>query len=203
MEEKNLYRGPSGKGPRIVAIGGGTGLSTMLRGLKKHTKNLTAIVTVAFDLVVAVLIGVVIAGFFAIRNLSRQTRVSRQPLPGEPQPGDERVAIIRVDGPLIFAGAERVFDEVMEFEGVVVVILRMSSVEVIDATGAHALSDIVQTLERRGVTVLIKGVQPRHEELFRTVGVLRSLRHANHLFEDLDEAIDHARSHVERAGLRN
>lgn len=164
---------------------------------------LTAIVTVAFDLVVAVLIGVVIAGFFAIRNLSRQTRVSRQPLPGEPQPGDERVAIIRVDGPLIFAGAERVFDEVMEFEGVVVVILRMSSVEVIDATGAHALSDIVQTLERRGVTVLIKGVQPRHEELFRTVGVLRSLRHANHLFEDLDEAIDHARSHVERAGLRN
>ena len=27
MEEKNLYRGPSGKGPRIVAIGGGTGLS--------------------------------------------------------------------------------------------------------------------------------------------------------------------------------
>ena len=49
MEEKNLYRGPSGKGPRIVAIGGGTGLSTMLRGLKKHTKNLTAIVTVADD----------------------------------------------------------------------------------------------------------------------------------------------------------
>lgn len=36
-------------GPRIVAIGGGTGLSTMLRGLKKYTKNLTAIVTVADD----------------------------------------------------------------------------------------------------------------------------------------------------------
>lgn len=43
------YRGPSGKGPRIVAIGGGTGLSTMLRGLKRHTNNLTAIVTVADD----------------------------------------------------------------------------------------------------------------------------------------------------------
>ncbi len=44
-----VYRGPSGKGPRIVAIGGGTGLSTMLRGLKRHTNNLTAIVTVADD----------------------------------------------------------------------------------------------------------------------------------------------------------
>lgn len=36
-------------GPKIVAIGGGTGLSTMLRGLKAYTKNLTAIVTVADD----------------------------------------------------------------------------------------------------------------------------------------------------------
>ena len=49
MTEQNIYRGPSGKGPRIVAIGGGTGLSTMLRGLKRHTNNLTAIVTVADD----------------------------------------------------------------------------------------------------------------------------------------------------------
>ena len=37
------------RGPRIVAIGGGTGLSTLLRGLKPYTSNLTAIVTVADD----------------------------------------------------------------------------------------------------------------------------------------------------------
>jgi len=37
------------KGPRVVALGGGTGLSTMLRGLKRYTGNLTAIVTVADD----------------------------------------------------------------------------------------------------------------------------------------------------------
>jgi type IV secretory pathway TrbD component len=37
------------RGPKIVAIGGGTGLSTLLRGLKEHTSNLTAIVTVADD----------------------------------------------------------------------------------------------------------------------------------------------------------
>ena len=33
------------QGPKIVVIGGGTGLSTLLRGLKSHTSNLTAIVT--------------------------------------------------------------------------------------------------------------------------------------------------------------
>jgi uncharacterized cofD-like protein len=37
------------RGPKIVAIGGGTGLSTLLRGLKEHTSNLTAVVTVADD----------------------------------------------------------------------------------------------------------------------------------------------------------
>lgn len=37
------------KGPRVVAIGGGTGLSSLLRGLKEYTHNLTAIVTVADD----------------------------------------------------------------------------------------------------------------------------------------------------------
>ena len=37
------------RGPKIVAIGGGTGLSALLRGLKEHTGNLTAVVTVADD----------------------------------------------------------------------------------------------------------------------------------------------------------
>lgn len=37
------------EGPRIVALGGGTGLSTLLRGLKQHTSNITAIVTVTDD----------------------------------------------------------------------------------------------------------------------------------------------------------
>jgi len=37
------------RGPKIVAIGGGTGLSVLLRGLKQYTTNLTAIVTVADD----------------------------------------------------------------------------------------------------------------------------------------------------------
>ena len=40
-----IYRGPSGKGPRIVAIGGGTGLSTMLRRSEEHTSELQSHLT--------------------------------------------------------------------------------------------------------------------------------------------------------------
>lgn len=44
-----LRRQKLAQGPKIVAIGGGTGLSTLLRGLKTHTSNITAIVTVTDD----------------------------------------------------------------------------------------------------------------------------------------------------------
>ncbi|MEL7564817.1 MAG: YvcK family protein [Dehalobacterium sp.] len=47
--EKLLLQHYLKKGPRIVAIGGGTGLSTLLRGLKEVTGNITAIVTVTDD----------------------------------------------------------------------------------------------------------------------------------------------------------
>ena len=46
---QSFYERRWAQDPKVVAIGGGTGLSTMLRGLKNHTKNLTAIVTVADD----------------------------------------------------------------------------------------------------------------------------------------------------------
>jgi len=49
LVERLYQRRLLARGPRIVAIGGGTGLSSLLRGLKAHTSNLTAIVTVADD----------------------------------------------------------------------------------------------------------------------------------------------------------
>lgn len=158
----------------------------------------TAIVTISVDLIVAVVIGVVVAGVFALRGLARATRVRRETITGETQPGDERIAVVAIDGPLFFVGAERVHELVTGLDGVFVVVLRMSQLELLDATGARVLSEIVQRLESRGVTVLIKGVQEGHEVLLRRVGVLAALRHQRHLFTDLDAAIEHARSHVAR-----
>ncbi|GAA2027202.1 SulP family inorganic anion transporter [Agromyces tropicus] len=163
---------------------------------------ITAIVTVSVDLIVAVVIGIAVAGVFAIRNLARATGVHREQIAGPPQPGDDRIAIVRLDGPLFFAAADRVADEVASLADVSVVILRMSQIELVDATGARILTEIVQRLERDGVTVLIKGVREGHEELFRTVGVLDALRHHRHLFATLPDAVAHARSHVARAAGR-
>jgi SulP family sulfate permease len=90
-------------------------------------------------------------------------------------------------------------ERVVALREVEVVIIRMSQLQILDATGAQVISDMITSLERRGITVLVKGIQPRHLTIAERVGVLRSLRHQNHLFDDLDSAAAHARSHVARA----
>jgi SulP family sulfate permease len=95
----------------------------------------TAVITVSFDLIVAVVIGVAFAGFFALRGMSQASQVRREDVRGQTQPGDERIAILRFDGPLSFTSADRVSAEVDAVRGVSVVIMRMSQLELVDATG--------------------------------------------------------------------
>ena len=77
-------------------------------------------------------------------------------------------------------------------------ILRLPQLQVLDATGAQALGEIVTELERRGATVLLKGPRPEHLKVLEAVGALDRLAHENHVFSDLDAAIAHAHLHVER-----
>lgn len=172
--------------------------------IMKSTKSdavifvVTAIITVGFDLIEAVVIGIVATAFFALRALVKSSGVHREAIPGEAQPGDERIALFRMQGALFFGASDRILEAVTHVSGVSVVIIRMSELQFLDATGARVLVDIVEQLEKQGITALIKGVQPGHIELVRRVGVLGKLRHENHLFDNLDAAIAHARSHIAR-----
>ncbi|MGA5534385.1 SulP family inorganic anion transporter [Mycolicibacterium nivoides] len=159
---------------------------------------LTAAVTVCFDLIEAVEIGVVVAAFFALRSVARRSSVVREELPGPSHPGDDQIALLRLDGAMFFGAAERISSAIVDSEHpqTSVVIIRMSQLGMLDATGAHTLAEIATELESRGITVIIKGVRPEHAELLANVGVFESLRHENHLLDSLDEAVEHARSHV-------
>jgi SulP family sulfate permease len=153
--------------------------------------------TVLFDLITAVEIGVVLAAFFALRALADTTHVTREKLTGVPAPGDEHIAVLRLEGSLFFGAADRVMDDIADSDAWVVV-LRLSKVELLDPTGAHRLTEIMQLLEARGVTVLLKGLRRRHERMAGRSGVLDALRTREHQFDDLDLAVAHARDHVAR-----
>jgi SulP family sulfate permease len=157
---------------------------------------LTALITVCFDLIVAIEIGVVCAAFLTLRKFAALGAVLREPIDGPAQDGDERIAVFRLDGLMFFGVADRVMQELAWVRDVEVVVLRLSHLSYLDATGAQTLAEVVRELERAGVTVLIKGVRAEHLALVNTMGVLDELRGDRHLFDSLDLAIAHARSHV-------
>jgi sulfate permease, SulP family len=178
--------------------------TTTVRNMLRSTRSdamifvLTAIVTICFDLIEAVEIGVLAAAFFALRSVARRSSVTREELPGPHQPGDDQIALLRLDGAMFFGAAERISNAITDSEhpDVKVVVIRMSQLGMLDATGAHTLAEMADELEARGITVIIKGVEPEHLDLLTNVGVIDSLRHENHLMDSLDEAVSHARKHV-------
>lgn len=167
--------------------------------------SLTAVATITLDLVTAVLIGIVVSGFFALQQTARSARLEEVPLDGtdhvdeEHSLLDEHIVAYRLDGPLFFAAAHDFLLELADVTRVRVVILRMSRVTAIDATGAHVLADMIHRLEHRKISVLLSGVQPQHEQVLRELGVHGRLAHERHLFATTPDAIAHARLHVSRA----
>jgi SulP family sulfate permease len=179
-----------------------------LRSILRSTRSdaavlvLTATATVAFDLVVAVEVGVAVAAILALRKVARAATLTETPLPCEVDDTDEHrllrdhIVAYRIDGALFFGAAQRFLTELTDVADVRVVILRLPELQVLDATGAHALGEIVADLEHRRITVLLKGPRAEHRRLLRTVGALDHLATEDHVFTDLGEAIAHARIHA-------
>jgi SulP family sulfate permease len=99
---------------------------------------------------------------------------------------------------LFFAAAHSFLLELSEIADVRVVILRMSRVSTMDATGAHVLGDAITRLQRRGIVVLLSGIAPGHDQILATLGVAARLRAQGLVFPGTPSAIRYARAHVVR-----
>ncbi len=194
---------------RMVEVGS-------LRAMAKATRSdavvlvLTAVATLALDLVYAVIIGMVVAGALALRAVAKQAHLAefdfRPDLPGEHSEEEhallaEHIVAYRIDGPLFFAAAHRFLLELAEVAEVRVVILRMSRVTTIDATGALVLKDAVAKLNRRGIAVMTSGIRPGQRQALDSVGTLDLLRVHGREYATTPEAIAGARAHLQGAGV--
>ncbi|MGW2237175.1 SulP family inorganic anion transporter [Streptomyces sp. NPDC001759] len=191
---------------RMVEVGS-------LRAMAKATRSdalilvLTAVATLALDLVYAVIIGLAVAGTLALRAVAQQARVEQVPLDRGDHSDEEHallaehIVAYRIDGPLFFAAAHRFLLELTEVADVRVVILRMSRVSTMDATGALVLKDAVEKLRRRGIVVLASGIRAGQLQVLDSVGALDLLRGDGQEYATTPEAIRAARDHLEAAGV--
>jgi sulfate permease, SulP family len=193
---------------RMVEVGS-------VRAMARATRSdavvlaLTAMATLALDLVKAVLLGLVVAGALALRAVARSASLRQMPLhpdlPGDHTQEerallDQHIVAYRIDGPLLFA-AHRFLLELSEVAHTSVVILRMSAVTAIDASGALVLKDAIDKLQHRGMIVLISGIKPGHHRPLDALDVINQLRQLNRVFATTPEAITAARAHLHDAGL--
>ena len=163
----------------------------------------TFLVTVVFDLVTAVAVGVGFAAILALRAVAKSARIEQVPLETDDHLVEEHdllrehIVAYRIDGALFFAAAHRFLLELADVSDVKVVILRMSRVTAIDATGALVLKDVITKLEHRHITVLISGAKPEHLRPLKALGVFTTTGSEDRrLFDTTPRAIAYARTLV-------
>jgi SulP family sulfate permease len=163
----------------------------------------TLVVTIAANLITAVGVGIAIAVALALRTVSRSTRLETVPFDrldhddadeAEQTLLAEHIVSYRIDGPLFFTAAHRFLLQLSDVAYIRVVILRLSRITALDATGAKVLGDAITRLERRGILVLLSGIKPDHDDILTTLGIAEHLRRDGLIFPDTPTAIRHARS---------
>ena len=145
--------------------------------------------TVVFDLVVAVEVGMVLAAMLFIKRVSETTEVSRVTAddmlerPEHIAQGKhipDGVLVYRIFGPFLFGAAEKMEDAIASIgQWPKVLILRLHLVTAMDATGLNALESIVERMKTRGGTVILSGIHRQPFEMLRKAGFIQSIGRRN------------------------
>ena len=194
---------------RMVEV---SSLRALLRSGRGDTLVLvvTFVATVVLDLATAVILGIIAAGCWPCdkwrvrqRSLKPRWRRGVSPrTPTQPRSGPCWTSTSSRFGSrgTVLRGAHSALLELAEVSDIRVVILRLSHVTTLDATGAAVLSDTIRSLENRGITVLLSGLPQQFTARLEATGILQRLRDQNHVFGHTPDAIEHARLHVVRDG---
>ncbi|KAF3983010.1 MAG: SulP family inorganic anion transporter [Methylococcales symbiont of Hymedesmia sp. n. MRB-2018] len=96
----------------------------------------------------------------------------------------EQVYIKHFDGPIFFGFASKFNEILSSLPEVTVVIIRMGLVPYIDQSGIYALEDAVIALKKRGITVLITGIQDQPKDMLSGISFIPNLIPEEHLFDE-------------------
>lgn len=130
--------------------------------------------TVVFDMVLAVSVGVVLAALLFMRRMAElsETRLDAGTMAKLDLP--KGVRLYEIAGPLFFGAAQKamsVFDSIGDQS--LAVILYMAQVPVIDSTGLVALETVIARLKRGGHKVILAGLKPQPAEVIARAGIVR------------------------------
>jgi SulP family sulfate permease len=155
--------------------------------------------TIVFDMVVSVTVGILLASLLFMRSMAEVSGVT---LVGESHPEladplPRGVLLYEIAGPLFFGAAQRGIGVIARVDrrGVKVVVLDVTGVPAVDATGLLNLQSLVARLNTAGIKVILAGVQPQPMRTFARAG-WRMRKGRLRIFRSFERGIDLARATV-------
>jgi len=153
----------------------------------------TFILTVVFDLVVAIEVGMLLAVVLFMKRMSDKTEIT--PLEeGVNVPA--HVKVLEVNGPLFFGSADKIGHIVIE-EGTLCLILRMRGVNALDSTAMNAIESLFAVCQKRGVRLILSHVGEQPRSIMEKDGFIAELGEEN-ICPHFAEALALASSLVEK-----
>ena len=193
----------------LITVGVGIidykGLKHIAKVPKTDAVIMFIVVTMAVfvDLLQAVAVGMVLASILFMKRMSDLTEekfnvASVAHFSREEEWKDEinlpediynKIFIKHFDGPIFFGFAARFQEMTRNLPEVTVVIMRMSLVPYIDQSGIYAIDDAVMELQKKGVLVLMTGLQDQPKAMLQNLGLIPQLIPDEYLFNNFEEAI--------------
>ena len=156
------------------------------------------VLTVIFDLVVAIEVGMVLACLLFIKRMSEETKVNGWTYVDEDTPDvDEhlqklplQIRVYEISGPLFF-GAASVIEEIAVKDFTTCLVLRMRSVPALDSTALNALKDLVQVCKSKGITIVFSHVNDQPMKVMEKAGFIELVGEEN-FQHSISAALDRA-----------
>ena len=162
---------------------------------------ITFLLTLFFDLVIAIEFGMVLAAFLFLKRMSDIAEVRQWTYIGSSE--DEKLSedvdlkyvpkntiVYEVFGALFF-GAANVFTSFKHEEGKNVLILRMRNVPVMDISGVEALEEILETCKKRNLTLILSHVNEQPYHAMEKAGFVEKIGSEN-ICENIDASLERA-----------
>lgn len=184
-----------------------SGWRTFVRIIKTAPKSdiavliITFLLTLFFDLVIAIEFGMVLAAFLFLKRMSDIAEVRQWTYIGSSE--DEKLSedvdlkyvpkntiVYEVFGALFF-GAANVFTSFKHEEGKNVLILRMRNVPVMDISGVEALEEILETCKKRNLTLILSHVNEQPYHAMEKAGFVEKIG-AENICENIDASLERA-----------
>ncbi len=163
---------------------------------------LSFVLTVVFDLVLAIEVGILLAAILFMKRMSEVTEVEGWKYLDEEDDPDalafrvvpDHTLVYEISGPMFFAAADKILRITLR-EDTTCLILRMRSVNAIDATAMHSLTELLDKCEGRGIRIILSHVNEQPRKVMDKAGFSARIGEEN-FCSHIDEALEAAGRHA-------